>query len=295
MALPNISNFDSLLADGKFAFENVALAIETALGSPLPEVEISFRDLHITARLPLAKPGSKGPQVPTIWTHIQQKLMKCFSNPETTEKEILHGITGVFKPSRITLLLARLPRIVAYTNQKDEHEPHLSVQETFEFAHACCGGADLDPWVAKALKNTSEEQSDHALKIIRAQHKHAADLRVHLLGLSRCKDTMVGNAMSGVSGGERKRVTTGEMTFGRKRAMLLDKISTGLDAATTYDIVNSLKSLTRYFKANIVVSLQQPPPEVFNLFDDVLIMNSGRIMYHGPRDQVQEYFQNMGF
>ncbi|GMF16363.1 unnamed protein product [Phytophthora lilii] len=77
--------------------------------------------------------------------------------------------------------------------------------------------------------------------------------------------------------------------------MLLDEISTGLDAATTYDIVNSLKSLTRNFKSNIVVSLLQPPPEVFNLFDDVLILNSGRIMYHGPRDQVQEYFERMSF
>ncbi|KAI9993591.1 hypothetical protein PInf_015876 [Phytophthora infestans] len=42
-------------------------------------------------------------------------------------------------------------------------------------------------------------------------------------------------------------------------------------------------------QANIVVSLLQPPPEVFNLFDDILIMNDGRIMYHGPREQVQEY------
>ncbi|KAI9981281.1 hypothetical protein PInf_008934 [Phytophthora infestans] len=336
--MADLSSVDGLLAGGMLAMhESVAAAVEGTLGRPIPEVEIFFRDLHISARLPLARPGAEGPQVPTIWTQIKQGVMKCFSNQETAEKEILRGVTGVFKPTRITLvlgqpgsgkssllkilsgrfpmnetigvsgdityngvqrseLLARLPRFIAYTNQKDDHYPQLTVQETFEFAHRCCGGANLEPWVLKALENCKGEQHERAVKVMTAQHKFAADLRVKSLGLDRCKDTMVGNAMiRGVSGGERKRVTTGEMTFGRKRAMLLDEISTGLDAATTYDIVNSLKSLTRHFKANIVVSLLQPPPEVFNLFDDILIMNDGRIMYHGPREQVQEYFEKMRF
>ncbi|KAG7376653.1 hypothetical protein PHYPSEUDO_012949 [Phytophthora pseudosyringae] len=338
MAQPDLSSVDGLLAGGMLAMhESVAAAVESTLNRPIPEVEICFRDLHISARLPLARPGSEGPQVPTIWTQVRQGVMKCFSNQETAEKEILRGVTGVFKPTRITLvlgqpgsgkssllkilsgrfpmnktigvsgeityngkprseLLARLPRFIAYTNQKDDHYPQLTVQETFEFAHRCCGGANLEPWVLKALQDCKGEQHEVAVKVMTAQHKFAADLRVKSLGLDRCKDTMVGNAMiRGVSGGERKRVTTGEMTFGRKRAMLLDEISTGLDAATTFDIVNSLKSLTRHFKANIVVSLLQPPPEVFNLFDDILIMNDGRIMYHGPREQVQEYFEKMGF
>ncbi|KAG6953501.1 hypothetical protein JG688_00012793 [Phytophthora aleatoria] len=338
MAQPDLSSVDGLLAGGMLAMhESVAAAVEGTLGRPIPEVEIFFRDLHISARLPLARPGAEGPQVPTIWTQVKQGVMKCFSNQETAEKEILRGVTGVFKPARITLvlgqpgsgkssllkilsgrfpmnktigvsgdityngvqrseLLVRLPRFIAYTNQKDDHYPQLTVQETFEFAHRCCGGANLEPWVLKALENCKGEQHERAVKVMTAQHKFAADIRVKSLGLDRCKDTMVGNAMiRGVSGGERKRVTTGEMTFGRKRAMLLDEISTGLDAATTYDIVNSLKSLTRHFKANIVVSLLQPPPEVFNLFDDILIMNDGRIMYHGPREQVQEYFEKMSF
>ncbi|KAJ8530433.1 hypothetical protein ON010_g14479 [Phytophthora cinnamomi] len=333
----DLSTVDGLLADGIHAMhENLAVTVEKAVGRPIPEVEISFRDLRISARLPVMKPGS-GPQVPTIWTQLKRGPTKCFSHQATTDKEILRGITGVFKPTRITLLLgqpgsgkssllkilsgrfpmdkniavsgdmmyngkphaevqARLARFVGYTNQKDDHYPTLTVQETFEFAARCCAGASLEPWVVKALQNCTGEQHEHALKFMTAQHKFAADIRIKTLGLDRCKDTIVGNAMiRGVSGGERKRVTTGEMTFGRKRAILLDEISTGLDAATTYDIVSSLKSIARNFKSNIVISLLQPPPEVFNLFDDVLILNEGRIMYHGPRDQVQGYFEQMGF
>lgn len=338
MAESTLSSAEGLFSGGVLAMhESVATAIERTLKRPLPEVEVCFHDLHISARLPLTRSGAMGPQVPTIWTQIQQGVMKCFAHQETTEKDILRGVTGVFKPSRITLILGqpgsgkssllkilsgrfpidksigmsgdityngvkrsdvlpRLPRFIAYTNQKDDHYPQLTVKETFAFAHLCCGGTKFEPWVLRALAQCKGDQYDHAVKVMTAQHKFAAELRIKSLGLDRCQDTRLGNAMiRGVSGGERKRVTTGEMTFGRKRVMLLDEISTGLDAATTYDIVDSMKSLTRHFKSNIVVSLLQPPPEVFNLFDDVLIMNDGRIMYHGPRDQVQDYFESMGF
>ncbi|KAE9031910.1 hypothetical protein PR001_g9244 [Phytophthora rubi] len=116
------------------------------------------------------------------------------------------------------------------------------------------------------------------------------------LGLDNCKNTVVGNVMlRGVSGGERKRVTTGEMMFGMKRLQLLDEISTGLDSAATYDICKSMKSAARNFNSTVVISLLQSSPEVFELFDDVLLMNDGSIMVHGKREDVVSYFEHMGF
>ena len=51
---------------------------------------------------------------------------------------------------------------------------------------------------------------------------------IKILGLQRCADTVVGNAMvRGVSGGEKKRVTTGEILVGTARVLLMDEISTG--------------------------------------------------------------------
>lgn len=44
-----------------------------------------------------------------------------------------------------------------------------------------------------------------------------------------------------------------------------------------------------------MMSLLQPPPEVFDLFDDVLLLSEGQVVYHGPRDQVVGFFSNMGF
>lgn len=50
-----------------------------------------------------------------------------------------------------------------------------------------------------------------------------------LLTLQVCADTKVGNHMiRGISGGQKKRVTTGEMIVGPAKTLFLDEISTGL-------------------------------------------------------------------
>ena len=44
-----------------------------------------------------------------------------------------------------------------------------------------------------------------------------------------CADTVVGDAMlRGISGGQKKRVTSAEMLVGPKKVLFLDEISTGL-------------------------------------------------------------------
>ncbi|XLT29759.1 hypothetical protein HN873_061051 [Arachis hypogaea] len=56
-----------------------------------------------------------------------------------------------------------------------------------------------------------------------------------VLGLEVCADTIVGNAMlRGISGGQRKLLTTGEVLVGSARALFMDEISTGLDSSTTF-------------------------------------------------------------
>ena len=102
------------------------------------------------------------------------------------------------------------------------------------------------------------------------------DLVMRLLGLTHARDTLIGSSMvRGVSGGERKRVTSGEMLVGYQRVLAMDEISTGLDSATLYSIVSYLRQVVQGLKLTVVVSLLQPPPEVFHLFDDVMLMNEG--------------------
>lgn len=54
------------------------------------------------------------------------------------------------------------------------------------------------------------------------------DYVLKLMGIDGCQDTVVGDAMlRGVSGGQKKRVTTAEMLVGFTQLLLMDEISTG--------------------------------------------------------------------
>ncbi|KAH9331701.1 hypothetical protein KI387_003809, partial [Taxus chinensis] len=117
-----------------------------------------------------------------------------------------------------------------------------------------------------------------------------------ILGLDICADTMVGNAMQrGISGGQKKRVTTGEMIVGAANSLFMDEISTALDSSTTFQIVKCLRHYVHVFKSKMVVSLLQPAPETYNLFNDVILLSEGYLDYQGPQESILEFFESMGF
>lgn len=75
----------------------------------------------------------------------------------------------------------------------------------------------------------------------------------------------------------------------------MDDISTGLDSSTTFQVVNSIKEYIHIFNGTAVLSLLQPAPETFELFDDIILLSEGQIVYQGPCQQVLEFFEFMGF
>ncbi|XP_030964857.1 pleiotropic drug resistance protein 1-like [Quercus lobata] len=60
-------------------------------------------------------------------------------------------------------------------------------------------------------------------------------------------------------------------------------------------IVNSIKHYVHIFNGTAVISLLQPAPETYNLFDDIILISDGQIVYQGFREQVLEFFESMGF
>uniref|UniRef100_A0A0D6QSH6 ABC transporter domain-containing protein n=1 Tax=Araucaria cunninghamii TaxID=56994 RepID=A0A0D6QSH6_ARACU len=122
------------------------------------------------------------------------------------------------------------------------------------------------------------------------------DYILKILGLDICAETMVGDAMHrGISGGQKKRVTTGEMIVGAAKALFMDEISTGLDSSTTFQIVKCLRQYAHVFNSTMVISLLQPAPETYNLFDDIILLSEGYLVYQGPRESILEFFESMGF
>ncbi|KAF5931063.1 hypothetical protein HYC85_031936 [Camellia sinensis] len=256
--------------------------------------------------------------------------------------EILHDVSGVIKPSRMTLLLGPpssgkttllkaiagksdddlkisgkvtycgkefkefVPqRTSAYISQHDLHYGEMTVRETLDFSGRCLGvgtryemlvelsrrekeaGIKPDPEIDAFMKATAVAGQETSL---------ITDYVLKILGLDICADILVGNDMRrGISGGQKKRVTTGEMLVGPAKAFFMDEISTGLDSSTTFQIVKFMRQMVHTMDVTMVISLLQPAPETFNLFDDVILLSEGQIVYQGPRENILEFFEYMGF
>lgn len=315
--------------------DQISAKLETAIGHALPQMEVRFKNLSITAEVLVS--NEKSEEILPTLTNDVLKAFSVFSRKKHKEtKHILKNVNGVFKPGTMTLVLGqpgsgksslmkilsnrfpeskatkvegeilyngadraevsrRVPQFVSYVTQRDYHFPTLTVKETLEFAHECCGG-ELSKHAEEVFVQGTPEQNKKALEAAQAFVRHLPEVIIQQLGLEICQDTVVGNAMlRGVSGGERKRVTTGEMQFGNKSVIFMDEISTGLDSAAAYDIVKTQLSLARKLRKTVIISLLQPSPEIFELFDYVMILNAGHVIYHGPQEQSLQYFQDMGF
>ncbi|POM68050.1 ABC Superfamily [Phytophthora palmivora] len=104
----DLTSADALMADGVFTMNStLSTVIENALGHPIPGLDVRFRNLELSAEVPMIKGGEL--EVPTLINQVQQGLsnMCCSSNKMTVEKKILRGISGAFRSGRITLVLGQ--------------------------------------------------------------------------------------------------------------------------------------------------------------------------------------------
>lgn len=79
------------------------------------------------------------------------------------------------------------------------------------------------------------------------------------------------------------------------RIMAANTHTTGLDSSTTYTIIRCLRNFAHYREATLLVALLQPPPETVALFDDVMLLSEGIVVYQGPVQDVVAFFQGLGF
>lgn len=71
----------------------------------------------------------------------------------------------------------------------------------------------------------------------------------------------------------------------------MDKISNGLDASTTFQVVNCIQQVVHLTDLTALISLLQPAPEIFDLFDDIVLFVEGKIVYNGPRSDVLSFIE----
>ncbi|KAL0354631.1 UNVERIFIED_CONTAM: ABC transporter G family member 36 [Sesamum radiatum] len=260
-----------------------------------------------------------GIELPTVEVRFENLTLA-----ERTKLKILNDVSGIIKPSRMTLLLGppssgkatlllalagRLSpglkasgeitynghklnefvpqKTAVYVSQNDVHVAEMTVGETLEFSARCQGVGSRYELLKKVTSREKEAgivpdaDVDLFMKATAMDGGGSSlitDYVLKILGLNECRDTIVGDQMKrGISGGQKKRVTT------------------GLDSSTTFQVVKCLQQIAHLTKATILMSLLQPAPETFNLFDDIVLLSEGQTVYHGPREHVLEFFESCGF
>lgn len=150
-----------------------------------------------------------------------------------------------------------------------------------------------------------------------------------LLGVFPKRHAPVGSVEKrGVSGGERKRCSVGMELVARESAhagtvglrmrcsscatsavfnvddahatagpalLAADEPSSGLDASTAFKLMTAFKRLASDCGVNVIAALHQPRAQIFDLFDTVTLMASGRVVFQGPREAAVQHFVAQGF
>ncbi|XP_045830146.1 pleiotropic drug resistance protein 1-like [Trifolium pratense] len=196
-------------------------------------------------------------------------------------------------------------RTAAYIGQHDVHIGEMTVRETLAFSARCQGVGSRYDLLSELCRREKEAKIkpdpdiDVYMKAASTEGQEASlltDYMLKMLGLDKCADTMVGDEMRrGISGGQRKRLTTGEMLVGPSKVLFMDEISTGLDSSTAFQIVKSLGQYVHILNGTALISLLQPAPETYELFDDIILLSDGEIVYQGPREHVLDFFESVGF
>ncbi|XP_030842481.1 ABC transporter G family member 21 [Strongylocentrotus purpuratus] len=223
------------------------------------------------------------------------------------KREVLRGVSGTAKPGQLmavmgpsgagkTLLLTclagrqralesggiflngqpiskRLRRQISFVLQEDLFLSELTLRETFKFT------ADL-----RLPSRLTDEDKKQKIRSI-----------VETLDLHKCLDTKMGNSLNrGLSGGEKKRANIGCELLTDPSILLLDEPTSGLDSRTAYELIKTLKEYAVSSGKTVITSIHQPSSRVFQLFDCLLLLSEGQVVYSGDADQVVDYFARLG-
>lgn len=188
-----------------------------------------------------------------------------------------HRMSGPRLKTSGTVLYNGTPKLAtirsAYVMQQDVLIPTLTVRETLLYA------ADL-----RLPPPTSSAERQRVVEDIILE-----------LGLKECADTRIGNSIHrGCSGGEKRRTSLGVQMLANPSVLFLDEVTTGLDATSAFQLVQTLKALTKQGRT-IIVTIHQPRSEIWGLFDRILLLSGGSPLYSGPVSECLPHFESLGY
>ena len=161
----------------------------------------------------------------------------------------------------------------AYVMQDSAHIGILTVKETLYYA------AEL----RLSQQMSKREKGERVQKLI------------DMLGLAKVANSVLGTSnVRGISGGQLKRVSIGVEIVHLPNLMFLDEPTTGLDSSTSGEVMSAVRNLANQNRT-VLCTIHQPSGDTYSLFDTLLLLAQGKVIYFGPALEIVNYFQQSPF
>ncbi|KAF5374350.1 hypothetical protein D9758_004563 [Tetrapyrgos nigripes] len=207
------------------------------------------------------------------------KTLSCQTHSFSAVEGSIH--LGPFNASEIS---SHLRGDVTYCPEDDIHFPTLTVQQTLSFAAT-----------TRTPRTLGECPTPQKFR------NQFVDVLQNMLGLSHTRNTVVGNeALRGISGGEKKRVSVGEMLAVRSILGCWDNTTRGLDSSTALEMLRHFRTATSLpnqaeGRLTTIMALYQASDALYDVFDKTCVLYEGRMVYFGPAHMARAYFEELGF
>ena len=115
-------------------------------------------------------------------------------------------------------------------------------------------------------------------------------------GLQNQAETLIGTPIrKGLSGGQKRRVSVASQLITSPKILFLDEPTSGLDSAASYEVMSFVRNIAKKYKVLVIASIHQPSTTTFELFDKLMLLSKGQVVYNGAVSKVGDYFAGLGY
>ncbi|QIF02130.1 ATP-binding cassette domain-containing protein [Roseimicrobium sp. ORNL1] len=160
-------------------------------------------------------------------------------------------------------------------DEKDLHPSELGYVPQFSIAHDLL---TVEECVASAVAlRTCQPDDESAWALV--------ETTLQQTGLSTLADRQV----KVLSGGQRRRLGLAMELVTNPTLLLCDEVTSGLDPKSEREITQLLHDLAQNNPRRIVINVTHSLSNL-SLFDTILVLHEGRVVYHGPPRALSHYF-----
>ncbi|KAI9766622.1 MAG: hypothetical protein M1840_006433 [Geoglossum simile] len=227
-------------------------------------------------------------------------------------KHILSDVLGVAHPGQLTAIMGASGAgkttfldILARKNKRGvvEGDFYVNGEKISDNEYrSVIGFVDQEDTMLPTLTVHETIRTSALLRLPRDMGMAAKEQRVHevekQLGILHIKHQVIGSEEGsgrGISGGEKRRVGIACELVTSPSILFLDEPTSGLDAFNAFNVVECLVNLAKTYNRTVIFTIHQPRSNIVALFDHLVLLAKGRMVYSGEFSQCQNYFDRIGY